>query len=261
MASSKTATLVVGFFIGILLSPISLWLFFSDAIPDRPLLLCAKTGLYAIQLKPFRNLSFPNLHTNSSKRLAPHRLPNLLQDSKTVHVAILTSSIDRSTALYASWGKHYDHDIQFYMFQTNSTKIPSTIPLTFMKWNKDHVVSESHKLQYLLEHLCDMHTFNNYKFIFLARDDVYVQPDKLKEFLSIQIPSTPLFLGQPSIASRNYCQTKSGVILTQQTLKFVCPKIHRCSKNITHLDEDEYFSSCVNSLAKVSCTNTARVRI
>ena len=269
MASKTVFTLIVGFFLGILLSPISLWLLLSDTVPDRPLLFCAKTGLYAIQLKPFRNLSFPAtlFPRNSSKRLTTYKLPNLSQDKTTLHIAILTSSNSRSLALYESWGKNAvaDFDIRFYKFRTRPTSNRyKKIPLNFnvMKWN-EHNVNESHKVWRLLEHLCnDPRNIRNFKFVLLARDNVYIQTDKLKEFLSALNPSLPLFIGHPSTINSHNCVINAGIVLSQESLQLICPNIDKCAEETApHINEDEHFGSCINSIAKIQCSNGPKVWI
>jgi chondroitin sulfate synthase len=99
-----------------------------------------------------------------------------------------------------------------------------------------------------------------------ADDDVYINTQKLEQFLRTINSSKPQFIGQAGVGNKeefgqlnlesdeNFCMGGPGVIMSRTTLKLFANNIHYCLKHLYSTHEDVEIGRCVRRSVGIPCT-------
>lgn len=122
------------------------------------------------------------------------------------------------------------------------------------------------KKSFLMFKFLNDHFGDKYKFFMRADDDVFVNVEKLNQFLENLNSSEPIFLGQTGVGNdeefgqlnlkykENFCMGGPGVLMSFKTLSMFASNIHNCLKNLYSTHEDVEIGRCVRKYSGVSCT-------
>ena len=99
-----------------------------------------------------------------------------------------------------------------------------------------------------------------------ADDDVYINAEKLKQFLRTVNSSKPQFIGQAGVGNKeefgqlsldsnqNFCMGGPGVVMSQTTLRLFSKNIKYCLKHLYSTHEDVEIGRCVRLSVGIPCT-------
>lgn len=280
MLNAKTAVaLLLGALIGVLLSPISLWLLFYSELPspDQITLLCSQ----AMSRAPIseQQLHYSRVSGDRSKG------GSVSTSRRLVYAAVLVTSESLSStgeALYHTWGKRMGEDFGMFIVQDSPVykkrpdsekaedgeeqlepQRPFETQLPLQTLNKT-LPKPAHKLA-VLSFACS-HVSSEYEFLLVSRDDVYVRVRELEELLRTMNPSASLYLGHSSQATDG-CLSGPGVVFSRAGLQKVCPLVEQCLSADASVSEgvddsameDIVLANCVQRLAGLKCWHTPMV--
>ena len=279
MLNAKTAgALLLGTLIGVLLSPISLWLLFYSELPspDQITLLCSQAISKAHGTE--QELHYYGVDGNRDRPVGSIPISRQL-----VYTAILVTSDSLSStgeALYDTWGKQMGEHFGMYVVQdaqvyegidakkpANSEdegqenlepQAPYQPRLPLQSLNRT-LSKPAHRLA-VLSHACS-HISVQYEFLLLSRDDVYVRVNEMEKLLRKMNPSALLYLGHSSPQTTSDCISGPGVVFSRAALQRVCPLVEQCISAVSSIAagsdenalEDYVLANCVHRLAGLQC--------
>ncbi|TKR93598.1 hypothetical protein L596_008020 [Steinernema carpocapsae] len=192
--------------------------------------------------------------------------PRFPKEPDLLLVGIMTAAkyVDtRAYNVWRTWAKHIPGKILFFVAEgTNS--IHPDMPLIRLKGVND-VYPPQKKSFAMLKWMADNH-MNNFHWFLRADDDLYVNTDKLEDFLRSLDPNKAQFLGQAGQGNSaeygqlalgqqdNYCMGGPGVILSRETLRLVSPHLQSCLSELLTTHEDVEVGRCVRKHVGVACT-------
>ncbi|XP_058985338.1 chondroitin sulfate synthase 1 [Musca domestica] len=167
----------------------------------------------------------------------------------------------RARAVYDTWGKEVPGRIAFF---SSEGSFSDELPVVGLKNVDDRYPPQKKSfmmLYYMYENFID-----KFEWFIRADDDVYIEPQKLENFLRSIDSSKPQFIGQAGKGNteefgllslefdENFCMGGPGVILSSETLRRVAPHIPTCLKNLYSTHEDVEVGRCVQKFAGIPCT-------
>ncbi|XP_013109906.2 chondroitin sulfate synthase 1 [Stomoxys calcitrans] len=167
----------------------------------------------------------------------------------------------RAKAVYDTWGKEVPGRIAFF---SSEGSFSDELPVVGLKNVDDRYPPQKKSfmmLYYMYENFID-----KFEWFIRADDDVYIEPQKLENFLRSIDSSKPQFIGQAGKGNteefgllslefdENFCMGGPGVILSSETLRRVAPHIPTCLKNLYSTHEDVEVGRCVQKFAGIPCT-------
>lgn len=272
MAGWRTfVTLMAGAFLGVLLSPISLWLLlygdhFSPLQLQQPLLMCARSAPLTQSLRPQANGSeMPSLSLLHANR-------KLVSTRKLVYVAVLASPdsvLTTAAPIYRTWGKELGPHFGVYVFPERQIQEESVIvngvPIKLVRNNSDtpRHLQKLALLEYLMENTPT--PLSEYEFLLLVRDDVFVHVANLRNLLSSISPNNVLYAGQVVADNSGHCAGGPGILLSQVSVAGLRKSIGTCLSAMStrlfpdQLSEDEALGMCMHSSLGVQCVAVDKV--
>jgi len=110
------------------------------------------------------------------------------------------------------------------------------------------------------------HFIDKFEYFMRADDDVYINTEKLEQFLRQINSSKPQFIGQAGVGNNeefgqlflesdeNFCMGGPGVIMSRTTLQLFANNIQYCLKNLYSTHEDVEIGRCVRRSVGIPCT-------
>lgn len=110
------------------------------------------------------------------------------------------------------------------------------------------------------------HFIDRFEFFMRADDDVYINTDRLQQFLRSVNSTKPQFIGQAGVGNKeefgqlnlqmdqNFCMGGPGVVMSRTTLQLFSHKIQYCLKHLFSTHEDVEIGRCVRLSAGIPCT-------
>ena len=255
MRAKTIVILMVGFFCGIVMSPVTLWLFVLNISPhEDDVLRNERQSIIPPSLPSLVNrLQIMNTIDNQdymNKNLEIVSV-NVLSGSKTLHT--------RAPVVYHTYGKGFNDHFKIYTFPTgmnsSSEHRRKTSYINYMR-HRENTVDPKTNFIHLLQHICDMKLYNNYHFLLVLRDDTYVQVKNLHSFLNSLLLSSliPLYIG---LRSRNgHCTVSNGILLHHKAFQKICPNINYCMNNyqdLLLLPGEDIVDKCIRSILERDC--------
>ena len=279
MLNAKTAVaLLLGALIGVLLSPISLWLLFYSELPspDQITLLCSQAMSKAHGTE--QELRYYGVDGNRDRPAG-----SVPTSRQLVYTAVLVTADSLSStgeALYDTWGKQMGEHFGMFLVQDDPVyqgkdveKLHEPEDEGQENLEPQHPYEPRLPLQVLnrtlskpthplvvLSHVCS-HVSTEYEFLLLSRDDVYVRVYELEKLLRKMNPSAILYLGHSSPQTTSDCINGIGVVFSRAALRRLCPLVEQCISVVASLAsgsdesamEDYVLANCVHRLAGLQC--------
>ena len=248
-------TLMAGAFVGILLSPISLWLLLhgdqiSPVQVQKAYLSCARTSVTQQDVLASRT--------------------GRVTSRKLVYTAVLASQDGvraRAGSIHRTWGRQLGKHYGLYVFSKPGLPISTHmdgVPVNFVATNTSAPVPQNLQKLMLLQHLMDMTpSLLDYEFVLLTGDDLFVHAGNLHRLLQSVSPTNAFYLGRT--ASSNHCLGGPGILLSQAALSGLKKKIGDCVKSLSNqifpidIDGDEILGKCMKSSLGLHCTELDKV--
>ena len=246
-------TLMAGAFVGILLSPISLWLL-----------------LHGDQVSPVQvqkaHLSCARAPGTQETVLASHS--RKVTTRKLVYTAVLASQDGaRAGPIHRTWGKQLGKHFGLYAFSKPGLPVSSHmdgVPVNFVPTNRSASVPQNLQKLRLLQHLIEMTPLLDYEFVLLTGDDLFVHAGNLHRLLQSVSPTNAFYLGRA--ASSTHCLGGPGILLSQAALSGLKKKIGNCVKSLSSqiflpydLTGDEILGKCMQSSLGLHCAELDKV--
>uniref|UniRef100_A0A1I8A5D8 Hexosyltransferase n=1 Tax=Steinernema glaseri TaxID=37863 RepID=A0A1I8A5D8_9BILA len=180
-------------------------------------------------------------------------------------VGIMTAAkyVDtRAYNVWRTWAQHIPGKILFFVAE-GTTSIHPDMPLVRLK-GVDDVYPPQKKSFAMLKWMADNH-MKNFHWFLRADDDLYVNTDKLEDFLRSLDPNKAQFLGQAGQGNSaeygqlalgqqdNYCMGGPGVVFSRETLRLVSPHLESCLGEMLTTHEDVEVGRCVRKHVGVAC--------
>ncbi|KAK0425094.1 hypothetical protein QR680_009025 [Steinernema hermaphroditum] len=187
-------------------------------------------------------------------------------EPQLILVGIMTAAkyVDsRAYNVWRTWAQHIPGKILFFVAE-GTTSVHPDMPLVRLK-GVDDVYPPQKKSFAMLKWMADNH-MDNFHWFLRADDDLYVNTDKLEDFLRSLDPNKAQFLGQAGLGNSaeygqlalgqqdNYCMGGPGVIFSRETLRLVSPHLESCLVELLTTHEDVEVGRCVRKHVGVACT-------
>lgn len=244
---------MAGAFVGILLSPISLWLLLhgdqiSPVQVQKAYLSCARAPITQREV----------LASRTGK----------VTSRKLVYTAVLASQDGvraRAGSIHRTWGRQLGKHLGIYVFSKPGLPVSTHVdgvPVNFVPTN--NTVPQNLQKLLLLQHLLETTpSLLDYEFVLLTGDDLFVHAGNLHRLLQSVSPTHALYLGRA--ASSNHCLGGPGILLSQAALNGLKKKIGNCVKSLSnqifpyHLGGDEILGKCIQSSLGLQCAELDKV--
>lgn len=169
-------------------------------------------------------------------------------------VAIFTSKATLSTlavAINRTLNHHLDGRLIFFT-GTRNRKLPHGM---FVLAHEDErpVPNMYQSIRYLLEH-----HVAEYDWFYLAQDDTYTQPERLKTLVSHLSMDLQLYMGHPGEfiggeTQGRYCHGGPGFLLSSALLLKLQPFLDHCRTDIISVKPDEWLGRCIIDYTGTNC--------
>ena len=190
--------------------------------------------------------------------------------SKLIFAGVMTTSgnlATRARAVALTWASAIQGDVQFFCGMTcnNSVNHPelnlTILPLTPEEDTYPPQRKSFMMLKYMYEKLLD-----KYEWFLRADDDVYVNTDKLSNFLRSLDSNKLHFIGHSAFGrsheegklglanNSSYCMGGPGIVLNRKTLALMGPHIEYCMNHLYTEHEDTELARCVYKFVGIPCT-------
>ncbi len=213
-------TLFIGISVGVLISPISLWIRYEDrtlcevdprllpAVPTRYINL-GGGGLNESDQVPMQPPQLPDNETILSQkeleRVVPpprstkvrrRELEQELAPRKLLFVGVVTAKkylSTRALGIARTWGKDVE---DFYFFSSQSDDKDLRLPIITLPGINDTQYPPQRKVYTMLKYMYD-HYIDKFDFFMRSDDDVYLKVDQMMELLMNANPAQDLYMGCP----------------------------------------------------------------
>ncbi|KAH9416600.1 Chondroitin sulfate synthase 1 [Dermatophagoides pteronyssinus] len=168
----------------------------------------------------------------------------------------------RAKTIYETWGHDLNGDILF--FTSSNQKTNSNLPLVALPQVDDSYPPQ--KKSFFMFKFMNDYFGNHYKFFMRADDDLFVNVERLKQFLESLNNSESIYIGQTGVGNKdefgqlnlsmhdNFCMGGPGVILSFKSLQKIATNIKYCLQNLYSTHEDVEIGRCLHRFAGISCT-------
>ncbi|XP_071094615.1 chondroitin sulfate synthase 1-like [Haliotis cracherodii] len=170
----------------------------------------------------------------------------------------------RAKAIYETWGKDFPGELVFFI--GTGEAFNTSLPVVVLKNVSDYAYPPQRKCFEMLRYMSGHH---GHDFLWFMRldDDVYLNTDLLKKFLTSINSSQHEYMGHPGVgtqkekghlgldAKKPYCLGGPGVILSGPTLRQVAPHLPNCLKHPATPHEDTELGRCITNVTSLSCSN------
>ena len=263
-------TLMAGAFLGVLLSPISLWLLVhgDNYYSGQQILMCGRSNV------AMQSLSDGVATSSSPVPTGAPRTADLgsALSAQLVYVAVLVSPETSSAVLssiFHTWGTELGKHFGMFLFSQGKTinKSFSGLPVTILPSDSEDSIGTPVHLQnvalvqYLVENKPSL--LSEYKYLFLVQDDIFVHVNNLQNFLQIMNPLGPLYAG---LAGNNgYCSGQFGIILNQAALRLLQQYVGKCLLSspdpllAEQADVGKELGRCMHTYLDLQCTKKNKV--
>lgn len=184
-------------------------------------------------------------------------------------VGVLTSKTTLGTlavAVNRTLSHHLDGRLAFFT-GTRGRKVPHGM-LVVAHGDERPVVAMFQTVSYLLEHHVD-----DYDWFYLAQDDAYTQPDRLKVLVGHLSAGRELYIGRPQEfigaeppgleeaagpgmgARARFCSGGAGYLLSRALLLRLKPVLEHCRNDIVSVRPEEWLGRCIVDFTNTNCVD------
>ncbi|XP_054159203.1 chondroitin sulfate synthase 1-like [Oppia nitens] len=168
----------------------------------------------------------------------------------------------RALSIYQTWAQNLKGRIIF--FSSSSSRSSHGLPLVALPTVDDSYPPQ--KKSFLMFKFMSDHFIDKFEYFMRADDDVYVNTEKLDQFLRSVNSSKPQFIGQAGVGNKeefgrlslesneNFCMGGPGVIMSSTTLEIFAKRIPYCLKHLYSTHEDVEIGRCVRHAVGIPCT-------
>lgn len=175
-------------------------------------------------------------------------------------VAVFSSKTTLSTlavAINRTLKNHLDGRLIFFT-PTRNRKLPHGMFVVAHE-EESPVPNMFQSIRYLLEH-----HIAEYDWFYLAQDDTYTQPERLKTLVSHLSMDLLLYMGLPGEfiggeTQGKYCHGGPGFLLSRALLLKLQPFLEHCRTDIISVRPDEWLGRCIIDYTGTSCVDEHEV--
>lgn len=192
------------------------------------------------------------------------------QNQRFIYVGVMTT-IDflatRGIELWNSWGHTFGGSIEFFVGGRNLTsenhrmllEMRQKLPLHILSNVDDLVYPPQKKSFYMVNHMIKK-KMTDYKWFLRSDDDLFVDHDRLVDFLRRINETVAHLIGSPGegndadfLDNQFFCMGGPGMIFSRGLLSKLAGSLTRCLPFLKTNHEDVELSRCVQSVANVNC--------
>ncbi|XP_067678266.1 chondroitin sulfate synthase 1-like [Haliotis asinina] len=207
---------------------------------------------------------------NSGQSPGKIQLPEI--SDRHIFAGVMTSRKHlqtRADAIYKTWGKDFPGELVFFI--GTGEDLNTSLPVVVLTNVTDEAYPPQRKSFEMLRYMAKHHG-NDFHWFLRLDDDVYVNTNLLKTFLTSVNSSLHEYIGHPGIGARKekghlglhgktpYCLGGPGVILSGPILRQVAPHLSNCLKNPATPHEDTELGRCVYKVTGLSCTGCKQLK-
>ncbi|XP_046548261.1 chondroitin sulfate synthase 1-like [Haliotis rubra] len=175
----------------------------------------------------------------------------------------------RADAIYKTWSKDFPGQLVFFI--GTGEDFNTSLPVVVLTNVSDESYPPQRKSFEMLRYMSQHHG-NDFHWFMRLDDDVYVNTDLLKTFLTSINSSLHEYMGHPGTGARKekghlglhektpYCLGGPGVVLSGPILRQVAPHLSGCLKNPATPHEDTELGRCIHNVTGLSCSWQNRFR-
>ncbi|XP_067675284.1 chondroitin sulfate synthase 1-like isoform X2 [Haliotis asinina] len=169
----------------------------------------------------------------------------------------------RADTIYKTWGKDFPGELVFFI--GTGEDLNTSLPVVVLTNVTDEAYPPQRKSFEMLRYMAKHHG-NDFHWFLRLDDDIYVNTNLLKTFLTSVNSSLHEYMGHPGLGTKKekghlglhgktpYCLGGPGVILSGPILRQVAPHLSNCLKNPVTPHEDTELGRCVYKVTGLSCT-------
>ncbi|XP_053202238.1 chondroitin sulfate synthase 1-like [Panonychus citri] len=224
--------------------------------------------------------SSPNHQVNSNLDQSYESLLPLIEslrrptddgNKRKLFIGVMTAQkfIDyRINHIMETWGQDAKDFIAF--FSSSSSKDNHGLPVINLPTVDDSYPPQ--KKSFLMLKFIHDHFIDSYEWFMRADDDIFINVDKLIQFLGSVNSSKPHLIGQMGLGKieelgqlglgddDNFCMGGPGIIMSSATLRSMIPHIEYCLKHLYSTHEDVEISRCVGTFVGLPCTRSYQMQ-
>ncbi|KAH7643770.1 chondroitin sulfate synthase 1-like protein [Dermatophagoides farinae] len=194
-----------------------------------------------------------------------HNMTSTNHQRKLLLIGVMTakSFLDtRAQTIYDTWGRDLPGDVLF--FTSSNQKTNSNLPFVALPQVDDSYPPQ--KKSFFMFKFMNDYFGDRYKFFMRADDDVFVNVERLKNFLESLNSSESIYIGQTGVGNKeefgqlnldshdNFCMGGPGVIISFKSLAKIASNVKYCLQNLYSTHEDVEIGRCLRQFAGISCT-------
>ncbi|XP_046548262.1 chondroitin sulfate synthase 1-like [Haliotis rubra] len=202
-----------------------------------------------------------------------HKKLQLPRDSERhIFAGVMTSRKHlqtRADAIYKTWGKDFPGQLVFFI--GTGEDFNTSLPVVVLTNVSDEAYPPQRKSFEMLRYMSQHHG-NDFHWFMRLDDDVYVNTDLLKTFLTSINSSLHEYMGHSGLGAIKeighlglhgktpYCLGGPGVVLSGPILRQVAPHLSGCLKNPATPHEDTELGRCIHNVTGLSCSEYKQLK-